>query len=87
MVARSGVTMAKKLNVVRFKPNANPGVMETLKGMTAAAKAEGYSGIAIAAVDKQGYSHTAYEAGENIGLLIGSVERLKFRLLKHPDGE
>ncbi len=66
---------------------ATTGVMETLKNMTEAAKAEGFSGIAIAAVDRAGYSHTAFESGENISLLIGSVERVKYRLLTYQDAD
>ena len=75
--------------VVKLVPNsakAAAGVMETLKNITAIADAEGLTGIAIAAVDAKGYTHTAFEGGENIALLIGSVERVKYRLLNYQDG-
>lgn len=74
------------VKLVSHKARASSGVMETLKNMTKAAKDEGFAGIAIAAVDKAGYTHTAFESGENIALLIGAVERVKFRLLNHQDG-
>lgn len=75
--------------VVKLVPReakASSGVIETLKNMTEAAQAEGFTGIAVAAVDKAGYTHTAFESGENIAMLIGAVERVKFRLLNHQDG-
>lgn len=78
--------MAKR--VVKLVPRtakATSGVMKTLKNMTDAAKAEGFSGIAIAAVSRDGYTHSAFEGGENIGTLIGAVERVKYRLLQHQD--
>lgn len=77
-----------KRDVVKLVPRtakASNGVMTTLKNMTAAAKSEGFSGIAIAAVDKAGYTHTAFEGGENISMLIGAVERVKFRLLNYQE--
>lgn len=74
------------LKLVPHKAKAASGVMETLRNMTESAKAEGFTGIAIAAVDSAGYTHTAFESGENIAMLIGSVERVKFRLLNHQDG-
>lgn len=73
------------VKLVAQKKRASQGVMKTLKNMTAAAKSEGFTGIAIAAVDKAGYTHSAYEGGENLGLLIGAVERVKFRILNHQD--
>lgn len=81
--------MAEQNEVVKLVPRqtaATSGVMETLKNMTAAAKSEGFSGIAIAAVDKAGYTHTAFEGGENLATLIGAVDRVKYRLLNHQDG-
>lgn len=78
--------MAEVVKLVPLKAKASTGVMQTLKNMTEEAQAEGFSGIAIAAVDKAGYTHTAFEAGENIAMLIGSVERVKHRLLNHQDG-
>lgn len=50
-------------------------------------KSAGFTGIAIAAVDKTGYTHTAFASGDNIAMLIGAVERVKYRLLMHQDGE
>lgn len=61
------------------------GVLETLKNVTALVESEAITGIAIAAVDREGFSHSLYESGDNIGLLIGSLERLKYRLLIHQD--
>lgn len=77
----------KVVKLVPHKARASTGVMEMLKNMKMAAEAEGFTGIAIAAVDKSGYTHTAFESGENIAMLIGAVERVKYRLLNHQDGE
>lgn len=80
--------MAEREEVVRLVPHsakATNGVMKTLRNMTEAAKSEGFSGIAIAAIDRAGYTHTAFEGGENIATLIGAVERVKYRLLNHQD--
>lgn len=79
--------MSKVVSLVTHKRKASSGVMETLRNMTKAAKSEGFSGIAIAAVDTAVYPHTAFASGENIATLIGAVERVKYRLLKHQDGE
>lgn len=79
------MTKPKTVKLVPRTAKATNGVMTTLRNMTEAAKAEGFSGIAIAAVDRAGYAHSAYESGDNIGLLIGAVERVKFRLLNHQD--
>lgn len=79
--------MSKVVSLVTHKRKASSGVIETLRNMTKAAKAEGFSGIAIAAVDPTGYTHTAFEGGENIATLIGAVERVKYRLLNHQDGD
>jgi hypothetical protein len=79
--------MSKVVSLVTQKRKASFGVMETLKNMRASAKTEGFTGIAIAAVDSAGYTHTAFEGGENISTLIGAVERVKYRLINHQDGE
>lgn len=47
------------------------------------AEREQLTGIAIAGVNLQGYSHTAYEGGENFVHLIGAVEYVKHRILEH----
>lgn len=75
------------VKLVPHQAKASTGVMSTLENMTIAAKADGFTGIAIAAVDKAGYTHTAFEGGENIAMLIGAVERVKFRLLNHQEGD
>lgn len=62
------------------------GVMTTLENFVAIAQAEGLTGIAIAGVDAQGFTHTAFESGENIATLIGAVVRIQKRLLDHQDG-
>ncbi len=81
------MTKAKVVKLVPLTRVATAGTLEVLKNMRAAAKSEGFTGIAIAAVDAQGYTHTAFEGGENIATLIGSVERLKYRLLQHQAGD
>jgi len=79
--------MPKVVSLVETKRKASSGVTETLRNMAKAAKAEGFTGIAIAAVDKTGYTHTAFASGDNIAMLIGAVERTKYRLLMHQDGD
>jgi hypothetical protein len=73
------------IKLVTHQAKASSGVIATLENMAAAAKSEGFSGIAIAAVDRAGYTHTAFEGGENIAMLVGAVERVKHRLLNHQD--
>lgn len=75
----------KPVKLVPRNVRAAHGVIETLKNMTKAAKEEGFSGIAVAAIDKAGYTHTAYERGENVAMLVGALERIKFRLLSGQD--
>lgn len=79
--------MAEVVKLVPLQRKSANGVMTTLKNMRAAAKAEGFTGIAIAAVDKAGYTHTAFEGGDNIAMLIGATERVKHRMLNYQDGE
>ncbi len=79
--------MAEVVKLVSLQRKASNGVMTTLKNMRAAAKSEGFTGIAIAAVDKAGYTHTAFEGGDNIAMLIGATERVKHRMLNYQDGE
>ena len=62
------------------------GVMTTLENFVAIAVDEGLTGIAIAGVDAQGFTHTAFESGENIATLIGAVARIQKRLLDHQEG-
>lgn len=61
----------------------NEGVIKTLENMLKVARSEGLVGVAVAAVDAQGYSHTAFEPGENVSTLLGALQRVNLRLLEH----
>ena len=74
------------LKLVPRCAETNRGVLTVLKNIKEAADAEGFAGIAIAAVDRAGYCHTVFEPGENMSTLIGAVERLKYRLLNVQEG-
>lgn len=67
--------------VVRTK-----GVVTTLENFLKLAGPEKLTGIAIAAVDAQGFTHIAFESGENIATLLGAMARLQKRLLDHQEG-
>ena len=62
------------------------GCIKTLENMLTLARDGLLIGVAVAGVDAEGCTHTAFEGGENIATLIGAAERLKFRLLNHQDG-
>ncbi len=64
----------------------NEGVATTLQNFLDIVSTENLTGIAIAAVDAQGFTHCAFEGGENIATLIGSVARLQKRLLDFQEG-
>ena len=61
------------------------GCVATLENMLDQARKGELTGVAVAGVDLEGFTHTAFEGGENIALLIGAIERLKYRLLMHQD--
>lgn len=75
--------------VVKLVPKAairSEGCAATLENMLVLARDGVLTGVAVAGVDVEGFTHTAFEGGENIATLIGATERLKFRLLNHQDG-
>lgn len=77
-------------DVVRLVPKTatrSEGCVKALENMLALAREGQLAGVAIAGVDLEGFSHTAFEGGENISTLIGSVERVKYRLLAFQAGE
>lgn len=61
------------------------GCVTALENMLDMARKGGITGVAIAGVDSEGCTQTAFEGGENIATLIGAVERVKYRLLMHQD--
>lgn len=63
------------------------GVVKALKNMLETAERGELLGIAIAAVDNEGCTQTAFEAGVSIATLMGATERLKFRLLNYQAGD
>lgn len=62
------------------------GCIKTLENMLTLARDGLLTGVAVAGVDAEGFTHTAFEGGDNIATLIGATERHKFRLLNHQDG-
>lgn len=78
--------LAQVVSLAGSKGWLAPGAREMLANITRAAEEAGFTGIAIAATDRAGYTHTAYCGGDNIATLIGAVERVKYRLLQHQDG-
>lgn len=77
--------MTEVVKLVTKPAVQSEGCIATLENMLAIAKTGGLIGVAIAGVDIEGYSHTAFEPGENISTLVGSLERLKLRLLTYQD--
>ncbi len=76
--------------VVRLIPKTatrSEGCVATLENMLKLARDGTLIGVAVAGVDLKGCTHTAFEGGENIGLLIGATERVKFRLLNYQAGD
>jgi len=59
------------------------GVIKTLENYLRIAKERGLSGVAVAAIDMEGCTSSAYEQGHNIAALIGANARLQLRLLNH----
>lgn len=75
--------------IVKLVPKASirsEGCVAVLENMLALAREGQLCGVALAGVDMEGFSHTAFEGGESIATLIGATERLKFRLLNHQQG-
>lgn len=69
------------LKLVPREVTPPPEVFMALQNILDAVKAEGIHSVAIAAVDIDGNTHTAYHSGSNIATLVGAIERLKHRLL------
>ncbi|CAI2936257.1 hypothetical protein [Aminobacter niigataensis] len=77
-------------HVVKLVPKSQEhrdGVVKTLKNMLEIAERGDLLGIAIAAVDNEGCTQSAFEPGISIATLIGANERLKHRLLEYRDGD
>lgn len=77
-------------NVARLVPKPQghkDGVVKTLKNFLEIAERGELLGIAIAAVDNEGCTRTAFEPGDNLATMIGANERLKHRLLEFREGE
>lgn len=84
------MTSEPEPSVVRLVPKSQEhreGVIKTLKNMLEIAERGELLGIAVAAVDNEGYTQTAFEPGDNIVTLIGANERLKHRLLEYRYGD
>lgn len=80
--------MARSNRIVKLVTRTSiksEGCVKALENMLAQAKRGELTGVAVAGVDAEGFSYSAYEGGENIATLIGAVERVKFRLLQHQD--
>lgn len=81
--------MARNNRIVKLVTRTaikSEGCVKTLENMLERAKSGELTGVAVAGVDAEGFSYSAYEGGENIATLIGAVERLKYRLLQSQDG-
>ena len=75
-------------DVAKLVPKAvqcNVGVKTTLNNFIEECGKESLTGIAIVAVDKEGVMHVAFEAGENLSLLIGAIERMKKRVIDYAE--
>ena len=71
-------------SVVKLVPKdvvRSEGCISALENMLALARDGVLVGVAIAAFDAEGCTHTAYEGGGNLAMLIGATERVKNRLL------
>jgi hypothetical protein len=78
--------MAGSKDYVRLVPKSqthSEGCVKTLENMLEIARKGEIVGVAIAATDREGYTHTSYEPGENMATLLGALERLRHRLLTH----
>lgn len=75
------------LKLVTKPATRSAGCVATLENMLALARDGKLVGVAVAGVDLEGCTHTAFEGGENIATLIGSTERLKYRLLMFQGGD
>ncbi len=76
--------------VLKLVPRAtvlSEGCVKTLENMLSLAREGVLTGVAVAGVDAEGCTHTAFEGGENIATLIGATERVKHRLLNYQHGK
>ena len=69
------------VHLVTHTSQASTDVEAALQSMQDALDAYGLTGIAIAAVDRAGFTHTCFVGGEDVSTLIGGIERVKHRIL------
>lgn len=68
------------LKLVPRKRRASEGVRKTFGSMIRASREHGFVAVAIVGYDAEGFTHSAYEDGGNAVHLLGSIERLKWRI-------
>lgn len=75
--------MPDHISLVPLKRKSSTGVKAALRQALEVAEKDGCTAVAIAFVTGDGSTASLYEAGENVGTLIGAVQRLNLRLLEH----
>lgn len=77
---------ARVIELVQPPQGNVEGVVKTLENMIELAHQGLLSSVAIAAVYRDGSTCTAFEGGPNLATLLGSLDRLHYRVLMHQDG-
>lgn len=80
--------MKPVVNLVNAKAvEGNSNCVEILERMLEEARQGKMTGVAIAAADSAGYVISNWRSTENGYLLIGAMERMKFRMISHLEDE
>ncbi len=69
--------------VVPLSKPETAGAIKTLENFLDIAKTRGLTGVGVVAVDMEGNTSSAYEQGHNIALLLGAINVLQSRLIRH----